>query len=175
MDLTTSNKSTAPSRRFAPRTIVEAIDAGLMAELDPPSWSVFCALVRHLPNIRPSRRRLVELTGIPAGSINRHTKRMVDAGLFKRQLRYRDGGGRMPTEYELANITDRETVAEIKRSLRSQKSSVRLDPSITGETYPGAPARFDGRAGAPRSIQEKCAIEAGKVPAACAADTDRGF
>lgn len=132
--------------RTAHRAIVAAIDTGIMAAMGPGgTWNVFCGMTRHLPNIRPSRNTIAKLSGIHVCSVNRHTQRMIRAGLLERELRYRDGGGRLPTRYVLADISDPAVVAGILSRLKSQNAPAQLDPpesKRTGANTLGAPAQL---------------------------------
>ena len=103
--------------RTYPKAVTIATDTGIMAALGGDAWRVFCAIIRSLPNMRPSRATITERSGVPVASINRHTRRMVRAGLLKRELRYQDGGGQLPTRYLLVDISDPDVVASILSKL----------------------------------------------------------
>ncbi len=121
-------------------------DSGVFAALrsvpvGPACQAVYMALIRRLPNVRPSLSRLASDTGLNRSTVARALNILETIGLIQRHHSHTECGDPATTAYELADLRDPKVAKRCRiqiRQLIDQKSTPSEGGSCTGATTGGS-------------------------------------
>ncbi len=137
-----------PAKQATANALWAAFDCGVYAalrdvRLGPASQSVYTALIRRLPNVRPGLTRLARDTGVKRCTVVRVLATLETIGLIRRHRSSTNAGDADTTVYELADLRNPEVRTQCQAQIRKLMKK-QLRSSSKGGRRTSAPTSSEG-------------------------------